>query len=58
MFGDKLYSDKSKINVMKNVKKEKAVFYDVMLWSGLINELFYKTLKTSRWKALPIITIK
>ena len=45
MFGDKISSDKAKINVIKNVKKEKAVFYDVMLWSGLINELFYKTLK-------------
>ena len=45
MFGDKISSDKEKINVIKNVKKEKAVFYDVMLWSGLINELFYTTLK-------------
>ena len=32
MFGDKIYSDKPKINVIKNVKKEKAVFYDVMIW--------------------------
>ena len=47
MFGDKISSDKAKINVIKNVRKEKAVFYDVMLWSGLINELFYKTLKTA-----------
>ena len=31
MFGDKISSDKVKINVIKNVKKEKAVFYDVML---------------------------
>ena len=30
-FGDKISSDKEKINVIKNVKKEKAVFYDVML---------------------------
>ena len=45
MFGDKISSDKAKINVIKNVKKKKDVFYDVMLWSGLINELFYKTLK-------------
>ena len=29
MFGDKISSDKEK-NVIKNVKKEKAVFYDVM----------------------------
>ena len=47
MLGDKTSSDKAKINVIKNVKKEKVVFYDVMLWSGLINELFYKTLKTA-----------
>ena len=30
MFGDKISSDKAKINVIKNVKKKKAVFYDVM----------------------------
>ena len=47
MFGDKISSDKTEINVIKNVKKDKAVFYDVMLWSGLINELLYKTLKTA-----------
>ena len=58
MFGDKISSDKAKINVIKNGKKEKAVFYDVMLWSGLINELFYKTLKMATLKALLIITIK
>ena len=34
------------------------MFYDVMLLSGLINELFYKTLKTAMLKALLIITIK
>ena len=47
MFGDKISSDKPyhKNKCCQNVKKEKAVFYDVMLWSGLINELFYKTLK-------------
>ena len=36
MFGDKISgdkADKAKINVNKNVKKEKAVFYDVMIWS-------------------------
>ena len=32
MFGDNISSDKAKINVIKNVKKEKAVFYDVMIW--------------------------
>ena len=32
MFGDKISGDKAKINVIKNVKKEKAVFYDVMIW--------------------------
>ena len=32
MFGDKISGDKAKINVFKNVKKEKAVFYDVMIW--------------------------
>ena len=47
MFGDKISSNKAKINVIKNVKKEKVVFYDVMLLSGLINELFYKTLMTA-----------
>ena len=35
----------SKNKCYQNVKKVKAVFYDVMLSSGLINELFYKTLK-------------
>ena len=43
LFANKISSDKAKINVIKNVKNEKAVFYDVMIW--LINELFYKTLK-------------
>ena len=28
----KISGDKAKINVIKNVKKEKAVFYDVMIW--------------------------
>ena len=32
MFGDKISSHKAKINVIKNVKKEKAVIYDVMIW--------------------------
>ena len=35
MFGDNISgdkADKAKINVIKNVKKEKAVFYDVMIW--------------------------
>ena len=32
MCGDKISSDKAKLNVTKNVKKEKAVFYDVMIW--------------------------
>ena len=32
MFGDELSGDKAKINVIKNVKKEKAVLYDVMIW--------------------------
>ena len=32
MFEGKISSDKAKINVIKNVKKEKAVFYDVMFW--------------------------
>ena len=32
MYGDKISSDKAKINVIKNVKKEKVVFYDVMIW--------------------------
>ena len=31
MFGDKISSDSAKINFIKNVKKEKAVFYDVMI---------------------------
>ena len=31
MFGDKISSDKGKRDVIKNVIKEKAVFYDVML---------------------------
>ena len=32
MFGDKISSDKAKINVIKNVRKETAVFYDVVIW--------------------------
>ena len=32
MYGDKISGDKAKINVIKNVKKEKAVFYDVIIW--------------------------
>ena len=31
MFGDKISGNKAKKNVIKNVKKEKAVFYDVMI---------------------------
>ena len=41
MFGDEISGDKAKINVIKNDKK----LCFMMLWSGLINELFYKTLK-------------
>ena len=32
IFGDIISSDKAKIYVIKNVNKEKAVFYDVMIW--------------------------
>ena len=32
MFGDKISSDKAKVNVIKNVKEEKVMFYDVMIW--------------------------
>ena len=32
MFGDKISGDKTEINIIKNVKKEKAVFCDVMIW--------------------------
>ena len=32
MFGDKISGDKATINVIKNVQKEKAVFYDVIIW--------------------------
>ena len=31
MFGDKISGNKAEINVIKNVKKEKAVFYGVMI---------------------------
>ena len=29
--GHKIFSDKAKITIIKNVKKEKAVFYDAMI---------------------------
>ena len=39
----KFLGDKEKINAIKNVKRRKLCF--MMLSFGLINELFYKTLK-------------
>ena len=43
MFGDKISGYKAEINVIKMSKRRELCF--MMLLSGLINELFYKTLK-------------
>ena len=48
MFGDKISSDKAKINVIKMSKRRKLGFM----------MLCYKTLKMATLKALLIITIK